>query len=114
MPFGDRTGPGGMGPGTGRGMGYCHGFPWPGYFSRPGWGFFGRCGGWGWRHWFHATGLPGWLRATPGWPWCGPPATAPSPEQELGFLKRQAQFFERALENIRKRIEELSAKAEEG
>lgn len=38
MPFGDRTGPWGLGPMTGRGMGYCAGFPVPG-FMNPGYGF---------------------------------------------------------------------------
>lgn len=30
MPYGDRTGPDGMGPGTGRRMGYCAGYDRPG------------------------------------------------------------------------------------
>lgn len=42
MPRGDRTGPWGQGPMTGRGMGYCAGFPGPGFMS-PGPGF-GRGG----------------------------------------------------------------------
>lgn len=55
MPLGDRTGPGGLGSMTGRGMGYCAGFPNPG-FMNPGYGFgrggwfgrgFGRGRGWG-------------------------------------------------------------------
>jgi hypothetical protein len=42
MPAGDRTGPYGMGPMTGRAMGYCAGFPVPGY-ANFGWGRgFGR------------------------------------------------------------------------
>ena len=31
MPGGDRTGPSGMGPVTGRGAGYCASYPVPGY-----------------------------------------------------------------------------------
>ncbi|HSG28548.1 MAG TPA: DUF5320 domain-containing protein [Candidatus Krumholzibacterium sp.] len=31
MPGGDRTGPAGEGPGTGRGAGYCSGYDVPGY-----------------------------------------------------------------------------------
>jgi hypothetical protein len=31
MPGGDGTGPGGMGPMTGRAAGFCAGFPAPGY-----------------------------------------------------------------------------------
>jgi len=42
MPRGDRTGPMGYGPMTGRGMGYCAGYPTPGYMN-PGPGFgYGR------------------------------------------------------------------------
>jgi len=33
MPFGDGTGPRGMGPMTGRGAGYCAGFGRPGFAS---------------------------------------------------------------------------------
>jgi len=34
MPGGDRTGPRGMGSGTGRGAGYCSGNEEPGYMNR--------------------------------------------------------------------------------
>jgi len=44
MPGGDGTGPGGMGPMTGRAAGYCAGYPVPGYMNPVG----GRgYGGWG-------------------------------------------------------------------
>ncbi len=33
MPFGDRTGPAGLGPMTGRAAGFCAGFPVPGYMN---------------------------------------------------------------------------------
>ncbi|MEA1871201.1 MAG: DUF5320 family protein, partial [Candidatus Bipolaricaulota bacterium] len=33
MPRGDRTGPGGMGPMTGRGAGYCSGSAAPGFMN---------------------------------------------------------------------------------
>lgn len=70
MPHGDRTGPVGEGPMTGRGMGYCAGCDEPG-FANPAPGFAGRGagrgqGGRGFRHQFHATGLTGWQRATLG------------------------------------------------
>jgi len=47
MPRGDGTGPWGQGPMTGRGLGYCAGYPHPGFaYSGPGFGRgFGR--GWG-------------------------------------------------------------------
>jgi hypothetical protein len=37
MPGGDRTGPWGFGPGSGRGLGYCSGYDRPGYMQ-PGFG----------------------------------------------------------------------------
>jgi hypothetical protein len=128
MPGGDRTGPVGMGPMTGRAAGYCAGYPAPGYmnpgFGRGGgaWGWGGRGRGRGWRHWYHATGVPGWARAAYGWP--GPvmaPSVAPavpwgaaqpSKEQEVEFLKNQANYFNEALGEIQKRLEELEASEE--
>ena len=39
MPWGDRTGPWGLGPMTGRAVGYCAGYPVPGYMNPiPGFG----------------------------------------------------------------------------
>ncbi|RLA83694.1 MAG: hypothetical protein DRG31_05855 [Deltaproteobacteria bacterium] len=62
MPWGDGTGPMGLGPMTGRGAGFCAGFPVPGFMNpMPGRRFFGWGRGWG----FWATGLPGWAR----WGW---------------------------------------------
>ena len=93
MPRGDGTGPMGSGPMTGRRFG-------------GGGGFGGR--GRGWRHCFKATGLPGWARAGRGTPSA---ALAPqmTQEQEVAALKGQAQCFEKALEDIKKRIEGLAA-----
>ena len=127
MPFGDGTGPDGLGPMTGRAAGYCAGYPAPGNMSPiPGGGLRGRGrggGGRGWRHRFHATGQPGWWRARMGWPaWgvAGPHATphaAPgvptmTRQQELDALKGQAEYFEDALEGVRGRIEEVGAKGD--
>lgn len=46
MPAGDRTGPQGMGPMTGRGAGFCAGNTVPGYAGNAGFGF-GRGRGFG-------------------------------------------------------------------
>ncbi|MGB9609626.1 MAG: DUF5320 domain-containing protein [Bryobacteraceae bacterium] len=96
MPFGDGTGPLGQGPRTGRGAGFCSGFGVPGSLNRGG-GFFGRGrgGGRGWRNW---QGAFGW------------PFGSPAQYDEVGALKAQAGFFERALDSIRKRIEGLETK----
>ena len=89
----------------------------------PGRGFWGwgrGGGGWGRRNWFYATGLTGWQRAALGYPAFGVPAVYPPPfaptmttEQQLDLLKGQAEYFEDALEGIRKRIEELQAKTKQ-
>ena len=47
MPFGDGTGPAGMGPMTGRAAGFCAGYPVPGYMNPAG----GRAG-------FYGAGIP--------------------------------------------------------
>ena len=116
MPAGDGTGPMGMGPMTGRGMGFCAEVVAPGSINMtPGWGFGMGCGrgfrgrgaggGRGWRNMFYATGLPGWARA-------GVPVT-PAPAQELAVLKQQAEHLGSALENIRKRIQEVESQPAE-
>lgn len=113
MPFGDGTGPQGFGPRTGRGAGYCSGFGMPGSMNfapgTPGVGFgrgagLGRFGrGRGWRNCFRLTGLPGWVRAGYGYPYGEPLSTA----EETGFLKNQAEFLRKQLEDIQNRINTL-------
>lgn len=123
MPGGDRTGPGGMGPMTGRAAGCCAGFGVPGYAnSVPGRGFgigSGRGGGFwrrgggsrGWRNMLYATGQPGWMRfggsATPD----GHPAShqAASPEMERRFLKGQVDALQAEMDAIRKRLADIEA-----
>lgn len=130
MPWGDRTGPLGMGPMTGRGAGYCGGYAGPGFQNLTpgrgfwGWGrsrgrgrFFGRGGG-GFGRRFRAGGFGGWQSAPWGWPPVGasgpyampfdvPFAPTPSRSQELDALKNQARYFEEALDEIRERIGDL-------
>lgn len=104
MPRGDRTGPLGAGPRTGRGAGWCAGYDRPGYANpvpRLGLGWGCRGGGRGWRNMYYATGLPGWARPGYGFP---PP---PAPEQELSALKAQAGWLQNQLDAISKCIEEL-------
>ena len=123
MPGGDRTGPLGLGPMTGRAAGYCAGFDVPGYanpipgrgmgmgFGR-GRGFGGRGfwgGGRGRRNWFYATGLPGWIRFGAYGPFgpYGMPYQPPDPETEKQALKNQAEALQEELELIKKRISDL-------
>ena len=125
MPGGDRTGPGGMGPMTGRAAGFCAGYNMPGFMNSPvGYGRGrggGRGGGWGRRNMFHATGLTGWQRATFGYgpanlqggSYSTPNASPMAGEQELEMLKGQAKYLEDMLDGIRKRLDDLASHLKE-
>ena len=126
MPRGDGTGPGGMGPMTGRAAGYCAGYSVPGYMNPYGGrypgvgrafgGGFGR--GRGYRNWYYATGLPGWARYNVGMPaWGGvgeypyygaPPGPDLEPEQEKEILKSHSEALKKQLDEIQARMDELS------
>jgi hypothetical protein len=127
MPVGDGTGPAGLGPGTGRGLGYCGGYDAPGWASAgPGWGFYdrggrgirggrwggygaGRGGGWGWRHQYYATGLPRWARWGPSLAAAyGAPLGPPSQAQEVEMLRDEAEWLKGQLDAISKRMDELT------
>jgi hypothetical protein len=110
MPLGDRTGPAGLGPMTGRGAGCCAGYSVPGYMNAgPGRGFgrgwgrgFGR--GFGWRRAAYAYGGNyGYAAPYPVYP------ERISPEQEASMLAEEAKVLENELEAVKKRIEELQA-----
>ncbi|MBN2563283.1 MAG: DUF5320 domain-containing protein [Phycisphaerae bacterium] len=126
MPGGDGTGPAGMGPMTGRAAGYCIGYAVPGYMNSVGpqgfWGW-GRGGGRGrgWRNWSYPIGPIGWQRPAAGYsgfgapvaPFAAPFAAGMGSDQELDVLKGQAEYFEDALDGIRKRIEELEVRGKQ-
>ena len=121
MPRGNRRGPWGEGPMTGRGAGYCAGYEAPGWMNPIGGGGGGRGLGWGrgpglgggygmgWRH--------GWAGRWPvNHPWAsvgfgGPTpfygAPAHSRESEMSSLREQATHVEGVLNEIRSRIAEL-------
>ncbi|HBR21239.1 MAG TPA: hypothetical protein DD713_01520 [Nitrospiraceae bacterium] len=117
MPFGDGTGPQGLGPRTGRGAGYCSGFGMPGYANPvPGRGWFGfgrgRGRGWfgggrGWRHRYWATGLYGWGGAGYGYPPFEEYPYAPTGKEEMDILREQAEFLRKELDEIQNRISTL-------
>lgn len=105
MPRGDRTGPWGMGPMTGRRMGFCAGFSVPGFANPAGW-WFGR--GWGrgfGRGWGRCWGFP--FGAF--WP---PLAYAAGLPKEV--LKGYVSFLENMLENLKKSLGEKERSKEEG
>jgi len=120
MPGGDRTGPTGMGPMTGRAAGYCAGYATPGY-ADPGFGrgfgggrWYGGGGGRGWRNMYYATGLPGWARYG-GYaaPYVYPGLYAePDPDVQKQALKNQADALQAQLDLVKKRLSDLETGAE--
>ena len=115
MPRGDGTGPLGLGPMTGRGAGYCAGYPAPGY-ANPGpgrgWGFgygrgFGRGRGWGrgfgrrfgfgWEAYPYAYGSP-----------YGYPANV-TPKQEADMLRAEAKAMQEEISAINQRVKDLES-----
>ena len=125
MPGGDQTGPLGLGPMTGRGLGYCVGYNTPGYANPfPRRGFFGRGfgRGFGWRRFaFGAPIAPVYPQpiyqpvTEPVYPIpTQPQPQQPTKEQEITMLENDAKAVEaeqkalnQELEEIKKRIEEL-------
>ncbi len=111
MPRGDRTGPMGMGPMTGRAAGFCTGFNAPGNAnpaSGRGFGLGGgrgrrMGGGQGWRRMPFATGRPGWMRFSP-YP---APFQNPDPAIEKQALKNQAEALQSQLNMIKQRLDEM-------
>ena len=124
MPRGDRTGPGGYGPMTGRAAGYCAGYSVPGFMNpRRGFGRgFGRGLGRGFgRGWGRGFGRGWWayptvpMRSLYSDPIVYPPLVQPpSPEQEVAVLENykkeleaEKADLEQAMNQIKSRIEEL-------
>jgi len=118
MPRGDRTGPAGMGPMTGRAAGFCAGYNVPGFMNPVGGrGYWGRGRGMGRGRGFW------WARAGYGWPlWGGainpyayggaPSAPNVTAQQELEYLREQAEYLKESLDEINKRVEQLQTESE--
>src|SRR4030042_4255949 len=117
MPGGDRTGPMGQGPRTGRALGFCSGYDTPGYVKGfgggmgRGFGFgrgmgrgmgygrgMGRGMGYGWGRNF------GWSASESfqNYPW----TPALGREDEIKLLKSQAESLKRSQKDIEKRLGE--------
>ncbi|RKY77009.1 hypothetical protein DRQ07_09415 [candidate division KSB1 bacterium] len=114
MPRGDRTGPAGMGPMTGRAAGFCAGYNQPGFTNPVG----GRLGaGFGWGRGFGGRGMGfGFGRGryfggygSAGYPYYGG-AAGITKDQELDLLKNQAEALDAQLKNIRDRMSDLESK----
>ena len=100
MPRGDGTGPMGVGPMSGRGMGTCAGYPAPGYAS-------GAGRGRGSRNRLFAAGRPHGFGAGGYAPYA--PCVPDAAEQKT-WLKNQADALENELKNIRSRLSQLENK----
>jgi len=107
MPGFDGTGPRGMGPMTGGGRGFCS--PWGIGTALRGYGVSPAVG----------YGYPYYRGAGAPYPFYGAPATAPgappftpgmTKEQELDFLRNQAQAVKGQLEQIEARMRELATR----
>lgn len=91
MPRLNRTGPQGLGPGTGRGMGWCPpSYNWSGGGFGRGWG---RGFGFG-RFWNPFSGF--------GWPFYEPTA-----KEEKEMLSEELKYLKEGIKEIEKRLEEL-------
>jgi hypothetical protein len=65
-------------------------------------------GGRRWRHWYYATGLPGWARFGYGPDWgYAPPAGPLTREEEVESLKTQAGWLKEQLDAINQSLAEL-------
>ncbi|NCC61118.1 MAG: hypothetical protein EOM12_09275 [Verrucomicrobiae bacterium] len=119
MPGGDRTGPMGQGPMSGRGAGYCAGNNQPGWTSAPmgggrAWGG-GQGGGRGWGRGarrFQGNAVPSWNQAAMA-PEPPPPAVpgtteGNSMEQKFNNLQKQVEGLSQSLEKIGLQLAQLA------
>jgi len=110
MPGGDRTGPLGRGPMTGRSAGFCAGYQNPGY-ANPG---FGRGLGRGWGrgfgrgYWGRGRGF--WSREYQPDPYYQPSLNK---DEEKTYLESMLKSLEEEIKAIRERIQELSKEKKE-
>ncbi|NOY36636.1 MAG: DUF5320 domain-containing protein [Chlorobi bacterium] len=101
MPLGDKTGPEGRGPMTGRGFGFCAGYRHQGYMHGVSAGLgrsfgYGRGYGRGYK-WGFGAGYTGHY----------PEDFFPA-ETEKSFLENEIRYLERRRKDIHKRLDELN------
>lgn len=118
MPSGDRTGPEGYGPRSGRGFGYCNGYDSPGYtkgIPRGGRGFrqrygrgygrgFGRGRGFG----YHGIDYQDYPTQYPSEPY-----HAVNKDEEKNYLKQAIDHLESELLSLKDRLKQLGKNKEE-
>lgn len=90
MPRGDRTGPDGMGPMTGRGMGFCAGFDTPGFMN--------PCYGRGFRR------RAGAMQVMPSQ---FQPQVVITEKQEKQYLEQELEALKQEMNEVEKRLKEM-------
>ncbi len=100
MPRGDRRGPEGAGPMTGRGFGYCSGSGRPGYLEESGYGR-GRSGGRGLRRGIGFGGGRGYGYFS---------QTAVTSVSEKTLIENEMNTLKDQLESLNKRLSEIEKK----
>jgi hypothetical protein len=106
LPRGNKMGPMGFGPRSGRGAGFCAGYPAPGYLNpgpRRGRAFWHR--GWGWCH--HP--VPG--HSMPYYP--GYCVSQPNPDDERAILEDQAKMLQAEIDALKTDLKEIERRAQE-
>jgi len=114
MPRGDRTGPNGMGPMTGRAAGFCAGYDRPGYMNPAGGqGYYGRGYGRG-MGFGYGRGLGRGRGYGRGFAPAYPVAYAPYPasaqaENEKDYLENELNMLKEDMKHIETRLNEIKA-----
>ena len=117
MPRGDRSGPNGFGPRTGRGLGYCSDYSTPGYLTNDGIGWGrgyggGRRGG---RGYGRGRGFGfGWNAYSPvNYAPIYPTPVSYDEETYTKNLENQVKYLEDSLNELKERLETHKAKKSE-
>ena len=101
MPYGDRTGPNGFGPRTGRGLGYCTGNDTPGYLvgGRRGYGRgYGRGRGRGFGRGFNWGYSRRYVYDVPPYPSAYPAPQSTNPDKMIEELENEKKALELEIE----------------
>lgn len=109
MPGGDKTGPLGMGPRTGRQAGCCAGMDAQGSWraerrSVAGRGAWCRGGARGRRHSFYATGQTGWMRVDES----ATSASTTAQEPKVQELTRRANELQKELAAVQEKLQSIT------
>lgn len=113
MPRGDRTGPDGFGPRTGRGLGFCNEYASPGYAKGPGRGM-GRGYGRGCGRGFSRGPGRGYGRGQRFYDYAPAPFHDPyynepaTPEDEKKYLEEEMQILKERIEEVKDRLGKVS------